>query len=87
MLNIKSLTQNFNILVYIKNKDLCFNRIKAFRLNLVNLNVNFLKFTEDLKREILWDLLKLEKFSKLFVKLIIHDHLRTIRLKRLILKV
>jgi len=53
LLNIKSLTQYFSILVYTKNKDLCFNRIKAFRLNLVNLNVNFLKFTEDLKREIL----------------------------------
>jgi hypothetical protein len=44
--------------VYIKNKDLCLSLVKAFRLNFVNLNVNFLKFTEDLKREILWDLPK-----------------------------
>ena len=58
LLNIKSLTQNLSILVYIKNKDLCFNLIKAFLLNLVNLKVNFLKFTEDLKRDILWDLVK-----------------------------
>jgi len=70
--------------VYKRKFDLCFNLIQALRLNLVNLKVNLLKFTDDLNKLILCFKINLllEKLLFIFIK---HDHRRIIRLKHLIL--
>ncbi len=71
--------------MYIKKVDLCFTRISDLRLNFVHLKVNRLKFTDNLNKLILCLFVNFLKLIKELDKLITHDHLRTIRLKHLIL--
>ena len=65
--------------MYSKKLDRCFKRIKALRLNFVNLKVNLLKLTEVLNKFILYFKKKKLLLEKLLVIFIRHDEYNFIK--------